>query len=213
MDSPSIPDTNDIKAALESIVGKGTRLESFLSDFITALQELAPKETTVYTKPQKDPQALIAEAHHRAKTIIEQIVVLESELEAAKCLGSLRKPDALMRSDLCRPRKRSHTAAPGRGEAPYPRERSQTPCSDSYDTYESAAQLCSKKKRRGSSILVNTTFGETSDRIFIYGRHSIFNQFPGVAVDTQSELFAAPRLSIDQEEQSMVISAGLNDRF
>jgi hypothetical protein len=50
MDSPSTPQTKNIKAAAESIVDEGTRLGPILSDFTTGLQELAPKETTVSTK-------------------------------------------------------------------------------------------------------------------------------------------------------------------
>ena len=45
----------------------------------------------VNRRPQKDPRKLISEAHRHAKLVIEQIVVLESGLEAAKGLKSLRK--------------------------------------------------------------------------------------------------------------------------
>lgn len=93
-------------------------------------------------------------------------------------------PDAFVRSGLCGPLKHSRTTAPGRREAPYPRKRSRTmPCSDGDDTYESASQAVSQKKRRGPSILVNMTFRETSDHTFICGRQSIANQFPDVVVD------------------------------
>ena len=143
--------------------------------------------------------------------------------------------EALVGSDLCRPRHRSRTAAPGQ-EAPNPRKRLRTTtCSDDDSTYNSAAQVSSQRKRHaseyrrggidsheertdlcsettssfasieapqllgsGPNMPVDTSFMETSDNTYIYGRKSVFNQ---IANDPPSEIFAARRWGVDQEEQ------------